>query len=211
MSLKIIGSGFGRTGTRSLKDALEHLGFAPCHHMYEVMANPPQVAFWKDRAAGGAPDWARAFDGYSAQVDWPGAHVWEDLLRTFPDARIIHSHRDPDVWWASFSKTIGKLMNVHGGMDLPPHVQEMLTACERMIMLETFGSMTPDAATAKAAYTKRLEEVRARAPADRLLVYDIAEGWDPLCRFLGVARPDAPFPHRNRSADFWASLGGEPA
>ncbi len=211
MALQIIGSGFGRTGTRSLKDALEHLGFDPCHHMYEVMANPPQVAFWKERAAGGTPDWTKAFEGYAAQVDWPGAHVWADLLDTFPQAKVLHSHRDPDVWWASFSKTIGKLMNVHGDMPLPPHVEEMLTACEAMIMMETFGTMTPDAGTAKAAYMRRLEQVRAAVPENRLLVYDVAQGWGPLCAFLGVPVPEAPFPHRNRSEDFWESLGGEPA
>lgn len=209
--LKIVGSGFGRTGTRSLKDALEQLGFAPCHHMSEVMANPPQVAVWTERAAGGTPDWTGAFAGYAAQVDWPGAHVWADLLTAFPEAKVLHTHRDPEIWWASFSKTIGKLMNVHGAMALPPHVQDMLTACESMIMMETFGTMAPDRETAVAAYLRRLEEVRARVPADRLLVYDVAEGWAPLCAFLGVAVPEAPFPHRNRSAEFWEALGGEPA
>jgi len=121
------------------------------------------------------------------------------------------SHRPVDVWWGSFSKTIGKLMRVHEGMDLPPHGTEMLRATGDMIMTETFGTVSPDEATAKAAYEARLDEVRATVPPEQLLVYDVAEGWEPLCAFLGVPVPDTPFPHLNRRAQFWESLGGEPA
>jgi len=211
MTLQIIGSGFGRTGTRTLKDVLEQLGFGPCHHMAEVFGNPPQVAHWSAAARGEAVDWTAAFDGYAAQVDWPGAHVWKQLHAAFPEAKVLHSHRPVDVWWGSFSKTIGKLMRVHEGMDLPPHGTEMLRATGDMIMTETFGTVSPDEATAKAAYEARLDEVRATVPPEQLLVYDVAEGWEPLCAFLGVPVPDAPFPHRNRRAQFWESLGGEPA
>ena len=188
MTLQIIGSGFGRTGTRTLKDVLERLGFGPCHHMMEIFANPQQVAHWSSAAAGRPVDWPQAFDGYASQVDWPGAHVWKQLHEAFPEAKVLHSHRPVDVWWGSFSKTIGKLMRVHDEMDPPPH-----------------------AATAKAAYAARLADVRATVPPEQLLVYDVAEGWAPLCAFLAVPMPAEPFPHLNRRAQFWESLGGEPA
>jgi len=211
LTLQIIGSGFGRTGTKSLKEALEHLGFGPCHHMYEVIANPPQVAHWQALVDGRHVDWAEVFDGYVAQVDWPGAHVWRATLEAFPDAKVIHTHRPPEIWWASFSKTIGKLMQVHSDMPLPPHIEDMMTAAEVMIMEQTFGMRHPDAETAKAAFMQRLEDVRDTVPAERLLVLDVAEGWEPICAFLDVPVPAEPFPHRNRRNDFWEALGGEPA
>src|SRR6056297_3188190 len=172
MTLRIIGSGFGRTGTRSLKDALEHLGFGPCHHMAEVFQNPPQVDHWTALAKGQPVEWRDVFDGYVSQVDWPGAHVWRQLADAFPDALVLHSHRPADIWWGSFSKTIGKLMRVHDGMEMSPHGAAMMQACADMIMVQTFGMASPDEATAKAAYERRLAEVRAAIPAERLLVYD---------------------------------------
>ncbi len=211
MGLKVIGSGFGRTGTKSLKEALEQIGLGPCHHMYEVMDNQYQVAHWQDFAAGRTVDWQVAFAGYNAQVDWPGAHVWQELAAAFPDAKVIHSHRAEDVWWASFSRTIAKLMGTFHSMELPPHVHDMMAACETMIAEGTFQGKIADRDAAIAAYRQRAEDVKAAIPADRLLVFDVAEGWEPLCRFLGVPVPEAPFPHHNLRADFWEALGGEPA
>ena len=117
MALQVIGSGFGRTGTRSLKEALELLGFGPCHHMEQVFENPTQVAFWQAIAGGETADWEKVFAGYSAQIDWPGCHVWRELAAAYPEAKVIHSHRDPEKWRGSFSQTIGKLMTRH--RDLP--------------------------------------------------------------------------------------------
>jgi hypothetical protein len=108
MSLAVIGSGFGRTGTMTTKQALEALGFGPCHHMVEIIENPQQLRLWKAIAAGDAVDWAEVYAGYRSQVDWPGAHVWEQAANAFPDARIIHNERPEDAWWNSFNGTIGK-------------------------------------------------------------------------------------------------------
>lgn len=210
MSLEVIGSGFGRTGTASLKEALEVLGFDPCHHMYEVMANPPQVAYWQALAAGQSVDWHEAFKGYRAQVDWPGAHVWRELTDVFPDAKVVHSQRPEDSWWRSFSRTIGKLFNTYQQMELPPHVADMMNATVPMLMRDTFPNGTNDREAALAAYRLRAEQVREAIPADRLLVFDVAQGWEPLCEFLDVPVPDVPFPHHNLRDDFWAKLGGEP-
>jgi hypothetical protein len=211
MALDVIGSGFGRTGTRSLKDALEILGFGPCHHMDEVFDNPGQVEQWVAISKGRPIDPQAVFAGYRAQVDWPGAHVWRETAVAFPKARVIHSTRPADRWWASFSRTIGKLLDHYRGIPLPPHISAMIEAAEEFIGQQTFGGKWSDRDTAIAAFERREADVRATIPADRLLVFDVAEGWEPICAFLGKAVPDQPFPKRNHAGDFWSDLGGEPA
>ena len=211
MALSVIGSGFGRTGTLSLKHALETLGFGPCHHMEEVLRHPSQVSDWQGVVAGAPVDWNVVFAGYRSQVDWPGAHVWRELAEAFPDAKVIHSVRPEDSWWRSFSTTIGKLLQVYPRMSMPPHVAAMMDAAHEFIGMRTFGGAWADREKALAAYRRRTEEVRAAIPPERLLVFDVAEGWDPLCRFLGVDVPDQPFPRRNDQKEFWVLVGGEPA
>jgi hypothetical protein len=211
MALSVIGSGFGRTGTRSLKDALEQLGFAPCHHMEEVFQNPPQVAHWQAIVAGEPVHWEDVFTGYRAQVDWPGCHVWRELASAFPEAKVVHSMRPDDAWWSSFSHTIGKLMTHYRSLEMPPHLRDMMGAMEEAIGARTFGGDWTTRETALAAYHKRAEDVRAAIPPERLLVFDVAQGWGPLCAFLEVREPATPFPNRNSRAEFWQGLGGEPA
>jgi len=210
MTLTVIGSGFGRTGTMSLKDALEQLGFGPCHHMEEVFEHPEQVAHWQAFASGETVDWSAVFAGYSSQVDWPGAHVWRELAAAFPEAKVVHSVRPEESWWNSFSKTIGKFFASYQQIQLPPHVRAMSDVMIEMVAQGTFGGQFADRATALAAYNKRNEQVRATIPSERLLVFDVAEGWGPLCRFLDVPVPDSPFPHRNKIAEFWELVGGNP-
>ena len=126
MTLAIIGSGFGRTGTMSLKRALEELGFGPCHHMEEVLSNPEQVTHWQAIAAGRPVKWDEVFAGYRSQVDWPGAHVWRETAIAYPKAKVIHTMRPEELWWKSFSTTIAKLMIDYKNMPLPPHVRAMV-------------------------------------------------------------------------------------
>ena len=159
MPLKIIGSGFGRTGTMSTKLALEELGFGPCHHMVEVMQNPAQPAFWADIAAGRAVDWDAVFDGYTAQVDWPGAAVWPQTMHAFPDAKIIHTERAENDWWGSFNTTIGKLFTRAPTMDLPPHIHEIFDTMEGLFLKSTFEDHT-DRDCAIAAYRRNNAAVR---------------------------------------------------
>ena len=211
MALAVIGSGFGRTGTKSLKAAIEQLGFGPCHHMHEIVEHPEQVAHWQALAAGRTVDWNDVFAGYRSQVDWPGAHVWRELAQAFPEAKVIHTVRPEEIWWNSFAKTIAKLMTTYKQLPLPPHIDAILDAWAQLAGQTTFAGNFADRDTAIAAYRRRTEEVRAAIPADRLLVFDVAEGWQPLCRFLDVPAPGDPFPHHNLRADFWEVLGGEPA
>ncbi len=211
MTLLVIGSGLGRTGTKSLKDALEQLGFGPCPHMHEILDHPEQVAHWQALAEGKTPDWDTVFSGYRAQVDWPGAHYWRELADTYPHAKVIHTVRPEERWWASFSVSIAKLIRVYTDLPLPAHARDMLDAWVAFAGKPTFGNGIDDRDTALAAYRLRTEQVKAAIPADRLLIFDVAEGWEPLCRFLDVPAPDRPFPHHNLRADFWEAVGGEPA
>ena len=209
--LQIIGSGFGRTGTLSLKKALEQLGFGPCHHMEEVFGHPEQVPYWQAVAAGTPVDWSEVFAGYRSQVDWPGAHVWRETAAAFPNAKVIHTTRPEAKWWDSFSGTIGKLLAEYETMPFPPHVSAMMQVGWKLIGPQTMGAIPVPHEAALAAFRRREAEVRATIPADRLLVFDVAEGWEPLCRFLGVPVPDAPFPRTNDKEGFWKLVTGQPA
>ena len=211
MSLKIIGPGFGRTGTMSTKLALETLGFGPCHHMYEVFGNPPQVGHWQAVAAGEKVDWHKVFAGYTSQIDWPGAHVWRELAEAFPDAKVLLTMRPEENWYRSFSTTIGKVFMVREQMQTPPHITHMMEAMDKMVVQPYFQGKSMDKDILLNAYRQRTEDVKAAIAPERLLIFDVAQGWDPLCSFLDVPVPDTPFPHENERDMFWEALGGEPA
>jgi hypothetical protein len=209
MSLAVIGPGFGRTGTMSLKHALEQLGFGPCHHMEEVFAHPEQVPHWQAVAAGRPVVWDDVFAGYRSQVDWPGAHAWRELAAAYPQSKVVLSVRPEAAWWTSFSGTIGVLLDTPDPPPLPPHMRAMLEATIEMIKVQTFGGAPSDRDGALAAYRRRTEDVRAAIPVERLLVFDVAGGWAPLCRFLDVPVPDVPFPRMNSTEQFWKMVHGE--
>ena len=209
MGLQIIGSGFGRTGTMSTKIALEQLGFGPCHHMTEVMANPDQPPHWDALAEGREVDWADVFAGYSSQVDFPGAAVWHQLSIAFPDAKVIHTERPEEEWWASYSKTIGKFFALRETMPLPPPIAAIFETMDKLLIKDVFGGL--DRESSIEAYRRNNAKVREVIPADRLLVFTPADGWEPLCRFLGVATPAGDFPRSNARDEFWQHFGGEPA
>lgn len=209
MSLKVIGSGFGRTGTMSMKEALGVLGLGPCHHMLEIMENPAQLPLWKAIAAGEQVNWVEVFEGYISQVDWPGAHVWQQASIAFPEARVIHTERPEDAWWNSFNGTIGKFFAIYTDLELPPHIADVADTMSGWFLKETFEDYT-DRDSAIAAYRLNNQKVRDTIPADRLLVFNVADGWDPLCRFLELPVPGTAFPHRHPKKEFWEHFGGEP-
>jgi hypothetical protein len=198
MTLKVIGAGFGRTGTLSLKVALEQLGFGPCYHMVEVFPKPEAPAQWI-AALDGAPDWEAIFAGYGCTVDWPAAHFWRDLMDYYPDAKIILSVRDTESWFASTQATIFSPRLVSGdAAAIPPHILEMLTR----IALADVGGSPADHDACIAAFERHNAEVTKTVPADRLLVFESSQGWAPLCHFLNVAVPDAPYPRANSQQEF---------
>lgn len=203
MALKVIGAGLGRTGTFTLKTALEMLGFGPCHHMVEVLANPGQVPFWNRAADGEAVDWDEVFAGYNATVDWPGCHFYAELAERYPEAKVILSRRDPAHWYESMSETILKSMEMMGfaaGQPVPPDHPMRFGGV--IISQKTFGyDYGKD--NVVAAFNRHVENVRGTIAPERLLEFEAADGWEPLCAFLGVPVPDAPFPRTNSREEFW--------
>ena len=206
MALKVIGAGFGRTGTMSLKMALEELGFGPCHHMIEVIRSPAQIDFWETASRGARMDWDDALGSYGSAVDWPTAHYWRELAEAYPEARVILSHRSPESWWDSFSETILKALDGRDQMPTPD-LRRNMTAAHDIIVNQTLGGKT-DRESALGAFARRIEEVKAAIPAERLLMFDVREGWRPLVDFLGVPAPATPFPRSNSRDEFWEHTKG---
>ena len=203
MSLQVIGAGVGRTGTHSLKLALERLGLGPAHHMEEVIKDGPrQVPGWH-QAALGEPDWDMLYDGYNSAVDWPTASFWRELAEEYPDAKFVLSNRASESWYESFSETINKLMQ--GADQAPPHMQPFMAMAEAVLGKAGFtGRATREELLD--AYNAHVDAVKAELPPGRLLVFDVRDGWEPLCAFLGREVPDEPFPRTNNRADFWDRL-----
>ena len=204
MSIEIIGAGFGRTGTLSLKQALETLGFGPCYHMTEVLSKPENAAhvpLWTRAAEGAAVDWPALLDGYRSTVDWPGSRFWREMRSVWPQARVILSLRDADRWYDSVMKTIWPASSgLMKASDEP--LKSFGTMHDRVIWSGTFDGRIEDRAYAKQVFEEHNAEVKRSVPTDRLLVYEPGEGWERLCAFLGVDTPDEPYPHSNLSEDF---------
>lgn len=210
--VKVIGAGFPRTGTSSMKAALEQLGFGPCHHMFEIFGNPDQIGRWLQAANtigsdGPSPstiDWDWVLEGYDSAVDWPAGAFWRELADAYPDARILLTVRDPERWYTSMQNTI---FSNFGAGDLPPAIAPIIGK-----FLPVFGAIVgrmfairitdgpPNRADAIRMYEQHAETVRQTIPSDRLLVHEASDGWEPLCEFLGVDRPAEPYPHLNDSA-----------
>lgn len=193
--LQVIGAGFGRTGTHSMKQALEMLGLGPCHHMAEVMSNPDQLAAWRAIAAGETPDWHAVFTGYRSAIDWPSAYYWRELSGVFPQARVLLTIRSPESWYKSFSSTILPGIGAETSPDSFGH---------RIIRNRIFDGHPEDRELAIAAFNRNTAEVRAAIPAERLLVFEAGDGWEPLCRFLGLPVPQQAFPRTNSTEEFRA-------
>jgi hypothetical protein len=213
--MKVIGAGFGRTGTLSLKVALDELGFGPCYHMSETAVNPGHVEAWSRAAAGEAIDWRWLFQNYNAAVDWPTCAFYEQLIEVFPDARVILTVRDPDRWYESVLNTIyqGSKQRQVAQANEPPDEEVAPEERERRArgrMVDrliwqggAFQGRFEDRDFAIGVYQRHIQDVKRKVPSERLLEYQVAEGWGPFCAFLGVAIPkNRPFPHVNDTASF---------
>jgi hypothetical protein len=194
MPLKVIGTGLGRTGTMSLKRALERLGFRPCHHMIEVFQHPATMPLWV-AAAEGRPDWDAIFAGYGATVDYPACKYWRALIAHYPDAKVVHTVRDPDSWFDSTQATI--FAPDRGAANPPPHMARFFDSL--------FGELRPhlrDRAYMTEFFRRHSAEIERGVPKERLLVLELGEGWEPLCAFLGIPVPETAFPRENARAEF---------
>ena len=202
MGLKVVGAGLDRTGTHSLKIALEQLLGGTCYHMVEVFPRPEHVPLWHAAVLGEQPDWDEMLQGFTATVDWPAAAVWADLHRAFPDSVVLLSLRDdPAAWWRSFSQTILQVMQ-RG----PAQPDDQWYAMS-VDMLRRFTPDYADQGAATAAYEAHNQAVRDSVEPGRLIEWRPKDGWGPICRGLGIAEPEEPFPHVNTTDDFRAMAG----
>ncbi|HWC33412.1 MAG TPA: sulfotransferase [Mycobacteriales bacterium] len=207
MALQVVGAGLGRTGTNSLKLALEKLLGEPCYHMLEVFQRPEHVDKWASAYDGTPPDWEQLYAGFGATVDWPSGPFWAPIAEAYPDALILLSVRDADAWWKSASSTIFQAMAK--AIDADPEGPWTQMASR---MLASFTPNWRDEAAAKEAFLAHYDQVRRTAPPDRLLEWQPSDGWGPICERLGLPVPDEPFPHVNTTEDFRAMLEqGEPS
>lgn len=206
MGLSVIGAGFGRTGTLSIKAALDQLGFGPCYHMKYVFEDPAHLRRWQSVADGRPPDWDELYAGFASTVDWPGTLYWRELADAYPDARILLSVRATDSWWNSFSSTVTQLIGMRDSFS-DAHRRAVLDYAHEIIEKQTFGGDLSDKRAVLAAYENRIGEVKKATAPDRLLVYDITNGWEPLCEFLDVPVPATDFPRGNDSVEFWQRFG----
>jgi hypothetical protein len=222
MTLRVIGAGLPRTGTTSLKTALERLLGQPCYHMIELLqAHLEHAPIWREAMAGSPTDWNTFLGGYAAAVDWPASWMWRELALAYPDALVVLSRRDSaETWYHSMQRTVGKsvpriaaLAQLDPAGATEPSVPEWAAHAPRDVTValgEVFSRMEVmlqgDPVDVMAGYERHLDEVRAEIPAGRLLDWQPGDGWQPLCAALEVPMPDEPFPHENTSQEFQARV-----
>lgn len=211
--MKVIGAGFGRTGTMSLKVALEELGAGPCLHSMESLhgaQTPEGPSLWEQVITGQQIDWRGTFDGWGSTVDWLGARFYPEMLQAWPEAKVILSVRDPEAWYESCHASLhatSRLQDGGAGAEASP----MLRAVDAAIWQDIFEGRFAERDYALEVFERHRLQVAGTVPPERLLIYDIREGWQPLCELLEVPVPKTPFPHLNGRETFWARFGVKPA
>ena len=213
--MKVIGAGLPRTGTLSQKVALEMVGLGPCYHMVNVLADLDLAPLWR-RAMEGNANWNEIFDGFESTVDWPGSFFYKELIEVYPDAKVVLGLRDGESWARSMRETIWgvfygdglvrHLSSARGNVDPKwrGYIEMMVGMWERSGLMD--GGEDTTAESMASAMERYQEEVKQAVPSDRLLVWSVQEGWEPLCEFLEVPVPDAPFPKTNDAREFGGRL-----
>lgn len=201
MSIKVIGAGYGRNGTLSLKNALQTLGFDQCYHMMDLNLEKDEDLAWSALARGETVDFEKLFDGYQASVDWPSCNFWQEQLAYYPDAKVILSERDPEKWYASIMNTIYPSSLAGKGMDDPEAKRRSKMVFE-VVWDGLFDGRLEDKEHVIGIYQAHNQNVKDKVPAEQLLVFESSQGWNPLCSFLGVPIPEEPYPRVNTTEDF---------
>ena len=206
MAIQVFGAGLGRTGTYSLKLALNQLGLGPSHHMEEVIHHMlVQVPLWS-AALSGRPDWETIYGGYQSAVDWPTAGFIRELFAAYPSARFVLTHRSPENWADSFGATIYKLLAERDAA--PPEMKAWLEMANG-VMSKTGFPVGLDRDGLIRGFVAHNDAVKRAIPAGQLLVYQVKDGWGPLCKFLNVPAPSDAFPRTNDRAEFWDRVTGK--
>src|SRR4029077_20459180 len=211
--MKVIGAGYGRTGTMTLKAALEELGAGPCYHMVEVLwGDTSRLPLWQAAADGEATHWEAVFDGFESSVDWPGCTFYEPLIEVFPQAKVLLTVRDPEAWYESARSSIyaaliaGRKGELKEGTEEPPSA-EAFGMISTLIWEGTFHGRFEDKAYAIEMFNKHIEDVKSKVPPERLVVHEVKEGWKPLAQMLGVEEPKTEFPRLNDKVAFREMVG----
>lgn len=200
MSIDIIGLGVGRTGTYSLRMAINRLSYGPCHHMEEVLKQMDvQVPLWSETLKGNM-NWSAIYDGYKSAVDWPTAAFYRALIKEYPSAKFILTERSPESWADSFGSTIYKLLA--GRAQAPAKMHDWLEMVTEVVTRTGFPQGLDRDGLMK-GFKAHNQAVKETIPEEQLLVYQVKEGWEPLCKFLDEPVPDEPFPRTNNREEFW--------
>jgi hypothetical protein len=209
--MKLIGAGMPRTGTLTQKLALELLGLGPCYHMVDVLADLGQATLW-ERALDGEAPWEEIFDGFGSTVDWPGGYFYRELIDVYPQAKVLLSVREPEQWERSMRETVWAVRHGESLIRLlssaqahiDPRWRGFLRMIDRLVWegRGTFAAGHERPQQLIEAMLRHNEEVKRNVPPERLLVWSVTEGWEPLCEFLQLPVPDEPFPHLNDRTEF---------
>lgn len=202
--IKVIGAGFGRTGTHSLGLALETLGFGPCYNILEIARNPGHAEIWYDALSGRSVDWEALFKDYQSSVEWPAVAFLPELVRNFPQTKVVLTLREAESWYESANATIFEGLEL-SAYNPDPAKREYSGISRRLILERTFGNRQREKDHALKVYRRHQQLVLETVPPQRLLQYDIKDGWEPLCAFLDKPVPDEQFPKVNERSTFLAS------
>ncbi len=206
MSLKVIGAGWSRTGTFSLRQALQLLGMGPCYHMHEEFLQPEHHALWRRAHAGKIESWRELLGEYQSVTDTPACLFWRELVRAYPGAKVVLTIRDPNTWYESMCSTVYPV-TFASSEGSSAEERSAIELARELVFDGFFQGGFGDRETALALFDEHNSAVRREVPAERLLVCEVAEGWGPLCEFLGVPTPAVPFPRTNERAGFRRRAG----
>ena len=213
MSIKIIGAGLPRTGTNTLKECLEKLGYMKTYHMKELLVHPENLHYWITLKETGTTNWEELYNGFQATVDFPAYPWYKEHMKKYPEAKVILTVRPFEKWytsiqstiWQAGPQTISQKIAMMSKLLFNPRLRSVIK-CVKFSKQTIFGAHLQgrfeDKAFAEKTFNRHIDEVKAHVPAEKLLVYDVSEGWGPLCKFLGVPEPTDPLPHLNKKENF---------
>lgn len=213
MSIKIIGAGLPRTGTNTLKASLEKLGYSKTYHMKELLAHPENLHYWLTLQKTGTTNWDELYDGYQATVDFPAYPWYKEHMQRYPDAKVILTVRPFEKWytslhstiWQAGPQTLGQKLSMISKLMFNSRLRSVIKCvkfAKSSIFEKHLQGKFADKTFAEDVFNKHIEDVEASVPADKLLVYDVRDGWEPLCSFLNVPQPSEPLPHLNKKENF---------
>ncbi|CAN5195076.1 sulfotransferase family protein [soil metagenome] len=213
MSIKIIGAGLPRTGTNTLKASLEKLGYSKTYHMKELLDHPENLHYWLTLQKTGSTNWDELYNGYQATVDFPAYPWYKEHMNRYPEAKVILTVRPFEKWytslhstiWQAGPQTIGQKLSMISKLMFNSRLRSVIKCvkfAKSSIFEKHLQGKFADKTFAEEVFNKHIEDVEASVPADKLLVYDVRDGWEPLCRFLNVPQPSEPLPHLNKKENF---------